>query len=127
MQVATNVNAAGIREIAAFLAETHKLGGDHFTDDMLRAWAADAEAQLAEGNGASIEIRAHDAVTGRPEVFTVSDDGLDFAEVWYAWEDGDDEKVEFLVPLDGAAHDVAELGASALGVDVSEALNVERA
>lgn len=49
-------------------------------------------------------------------------------EIWHAWEDGaEGDKVEFLVPLDGAAHDVAALGASALGVDVSETLNVERA
>ena len=47
-------------------------------------------------------------------------------EVWRAWEDGEkDDAVEFLVPLDGKAHDVADIGASALGVDVSERLNVE--
>ena len=47
-------------------------------------------------------------------------------EVWRAWEDGEkDGAVEFLVPLDGKAHDVADIGASALGVDVSERLNVE--
>lgn len=52
-------------------------------------------------------------------------EGADY-EVWRAWEDGEkDDAVEFLVPLDGKAHDVADMGASALGVDVSEQLNVE--
>ena len=52
-------------------------------------------------------------------------EGADY-EVWRAWEDGEkDDAVEFLVPLDGKAHDVADIGASALGVDVSDRLNVE--
>ena len=42
------VNDTGLAEIQEFLADNHKLGGDHFTADMLRAWAADAEFQLAE-------------------------------------------------------------------------------
>ncbi len=47
-------------------------------------------------------------------------------EVWRAWEDGEKgDAVEFLVPLDGNPHDVADIGARALGVDVSERLNVE--
>lgn len=71
------INAAGIHEISAFLAEHHKKGGEHFTADMLRAWAADAEFQLAEGNSASIEIRSFDSVSGHTETFTVSDAGID--------------------------------------------------
>ena len=54
-------------------------------------------------------------------------EGTDY-EVWRAWEDGEkDDAVEFLVPLDGKTHDVADIGADALGVDVSERLNVEAA
>lgn len=75
------VNAVGIAEIHAFLAECHKLGGEHFTDDMLRAWAADAEFQLAEGNPPTVEIRSWDEVSGRTEVYTVSDAGLDAEEL----------------------------------------------
>lgn len=71
------VNATGLAEIAAFLAAHHKLGGEHFTPDMLRAWAADAEFQLAEGNTPSIEIKSWDAVSGHTETFTVSDTGID--------------------------------------------------
>jgi hypothetical protein len=70
------VNDAGLAEIHAFLAEHHKLGGGHFTPDMLRAWAKDAEFQLAEGNGASIEIRSWDSVSGHTETFTVPDAGV---------------------------------------------------
>ena len=47
-------------------------------------------------------------------------------EVWKAWEDGCQADAEiFCVPV-GGTHDVAEMGAAALGVDVSEKLNVSR-
>ena len=52
------VNDTGLAEIQEFLADNHKLGGDHFTADMLRAWAADA-------------------VSGHTETCTISDAGLD--------------------------------------------------
>ena len=70
------VNAAGLKEIHAFLAENHKLGGDHFTPSMLRAWAADAEFQLEEGNPATIEIKSWDSVHGHTQEFTISEAGL---------------------------------------------------
>lgn len=72
-----SVNQTGINEIAEFLGTHHKLGRDHFTDEMLRAWAAEAEFQLAEGNDASIEIRSLDSTSGHTETFTISDAGLD--------------------------------------------------
>ena len=77
------INATGLAEIQAFLAAYHKKGGDHFTKDMLRAWADDAEFQLSEGNGADIEIKSWDAVSGHTETFTVSDAGIDteFVEI----------------------------------------------
>lgn len=71
------VNAQGLVEIKEFLAANHKKGGDHFTDDMIQAWAADAEFQLAEGNPASIEIKSWDSVHGRTQEFTISATGLD--------------------------------------------------
>lgn len=71
------VNATGLKEIAEFLGNKHKLGGDHFTDDMIRAWAQDAEFQLGEGNQASIEIRAFDSISGHTENYTITDAGLD--------------------------------------------------
>lgn len=75
------VNENGMQQIHEFLAERHKKGGEHFTKGMLRAWAADAEFQLAEGNPATIEIRSFDAKSGRTETFTISDEGLDFEEI----------------------------------------------
>lgn len=75
------VNAAGLAEIAAFLAKNHKLGGDHFTSDMLRAWAADAEFSLSEGNGAVIELASRDSVHGVTQTFEISADGLDSKNV----------------------------------------------
>lgn len=48
-------------------------------------------------------------------------------ETWMAWLDGHkDDAVTFEVPVDGMA-DVAQLGADALGVDVSSLLNVCKA
>ena len=75
------VNAVGLAEIAAFLAENHKLGGEHFTPDMLRAWAADAEFSLAEGNGAVIELTARDSMRGVTQTFEISVSGLDIQAV----------------------------------------------
>ena len=71
------VNADGLAEIAAFLAAHHKKGGDHFTTDMLSAWAADAERQLGDGNTATIEIRSWDTVSGHTETYTISEAGID--------------------------------------------------
>lgn len=75
------INAAGIREIAEFLAARHKLGADNFTAAMLSAWAADAEFQMSEGNTPTIEIRAADSVSGHAETFTVSGAGIDTEHV----------------------------------------------
>lgn len=78
MQVTTyTVNEQGLNEIKEFLAANHKKGGDHFTRDMLQAWAADAEFQLSEGNPATIEIRAHDCIHGYTMEYRISDAGLD--------------------------------------------------
>lgn len=122
---ATTVNAIGLKAIQSFLAANHKMGAE-FTEGMLRAWAVDAEFQLGQGNPATIEIKSWDSVSGATVEFTVPDDGLDFSEVWQAWIDGArEEAVEFLVPLAGTT-DVAERGANALGVEVSEELNVDR-
>ena len=78
MQVTNySVNEQGLNEIKEFLADNHKKGGDHFTRDMLLAWAADAEFQLAEGNPATIEIKSWDSIHGRTQEFTISDAGLD--------------------------------------------------
>lgn len=47
-------------------------------------------------------------------------------ETWIAWLDGKKgEAVEFEVPL-GGTFDVADAGATALGIDVCEELNVAR-
>jgi hypothetical protein len=63
------LNENGLAQIKEFLAEHHKKGGEHFTREMLCAWAADAEFQLGEGNPASIEIRSFDSVSGHTEEF----------------------------------------------------------
>lgn len=76
-----NINTRGIQEIHAFLSERHKRGGGHFTLSMLRAWVADAEFQLGEGNTATIEINSWDTVSGHTETFTVSAAGIDTVNV----------------------------------------------
>ena len=75
------INTTGLREIADFLAANHRLGGEHFTSDMLNAWAADAEFQMSEGNSPTIEIKSWDAVSGHAEIFTVSGAGIDCTAV----------------------------------------------
>lgn len=78
MQATTyTVNERGLEEIKEFLTANHKKGGDHFAHDMLRAWAADAEFQLAEGNPATIEIGAKDCIHGYSMEYCISDAGLD--------------------------------------------------
>lgn len=79
MQTTTNytVNEQGLAEIKTFLAAYHKLGGDHFTPTMLRAWAEKAEFQLGEGNPPLIEINSWDSVTWHVEQYCISDAGLD--------------------------------------------------
>lgn len=69
------VNSQGIEEIRLFLVENHKKG-DCFTDDMLHAWASDAEFQLSEGNPACIEIKARDSVHGYAQEYRISAEGL---------------------------------------------------
>ena len=83
MTTATNytVNATGLKEIHNFLAKNHKYGGDHFDASMLRAWAADAEFSLSEGNGADIELRSWDCALGGKRNFTISAAGLDAEQV----------------------------------------------
>ena len=78
-----SINANGLKEIHTFLAENHKLGGDHFDTSMLLAWAAEAEFSLSEGNDAGIEVKAYDSIHGCTQTFTVSDSGIDtkFVEI----------------------------------------------
>ena len=96
MTITHKINAAGLAEIRAFLEARHKLG--HFTDDQLRAWAAEAEAHADEGNGVYIELPARDAVSGHTETLDISPAGFeavkptareiiesaDFLADWYA-------------------------------------------
>lgn len=96
MTITHKINAAGLAEIRAFLEARHKLG--HFTDDQLRAWAAEAEAHADEGNGVYIELPARDAISGHTEILDISPAGFeavkptareiiesaDFLADWYA-------------------------------------------
>lgn len=72
------INEHGLNEIKEFLAENHRLGGDHFTREMLLAWAADAEQSLADGcSEAMIELKSWDSIHGRTQTFSVSEAGID--------------------------------------------------
>jgi len=75
------INETGLNEIKTFLTNNHRLGGNHFSNDMIHAWAEEAEFQLNEGNDASIEIIARDCIHGRTVTYTISDAGLDSEEV----------------------------------------------
>lgn len=80
---------------------------------------------IYEGETAAEAIAAcvEDAGAGEasPEDFTAVE-----GEAWEAWEDGKrGEAADFFVPF-GRSFDVAEAGANALGVEVSESLNVRK-
>lgn len=80
------VNAIGLSQIAGWLGYNHKRAVMHgqaafFSEDMLRAWAADAEFQMGEGNPPSIELKACDSVTGCTQEFTLSDVCIDVTEI----------------------------------------------
>lgn len=69
------INAHGLELIAAWLAD-HHVSGTELTADNIRAWAAEAEQNAGNGNGAHFELRAHESIYGRPEIFDVPDDGF---------------------------------------------------
>ena len=71
------VNDQGLEEIKEFLIKNHKEGNDYFSREMLLAWAAEAEFQLAEGNPPSIELHPWESVNGCTLEFTISNAGLD--------------------------------------------------
>lgn len=78
MQVVNHiVNETGLAEIRSFLSEYHRLGGAHFTHEMLLAWAADAERHADEGLDPYIELRSFDNIQGFSRTFTVSSKGVD--------------------------------------------------
>lgn len=62
------INETGLESIHAHLAEKHRLGGEHFTRDMLMAWAGEAEESIANGNDACFEISSFDSVSGHTEL-----------------------------------------------------------
>ena len=74
------VNENGLKEIAVFLAEFHK-NGACFNSENLGAWADEANTALAETGTAHIEISEHDSVSGRTELYFISDAGLDINEI----------------------------------------------
>jgi hypothetical protein len=82
------INENGIQQIKKFLGENHKKGERHFDRAMLNAWAAEAEASLAEDGNAMIELKSWDSVHGRTQTFTVSDEGVKTYEV----DDGSGEE-----------------------------------
>ncbi len=75
------INQNGIKQIHDFLGRRHRLGYDHFDASMLRAWAADAEFQMREGNSPTIELPSYVSTTGATVTFTVSPEGIDVEEV----------------------------------------------
>jgi hypothetical protein len=75
------VNETGLQEIREFLATNHISGGisrgEHFTTEMISAWARDAELQMSEGNPPTIEISSGDSVNGQSMQYTISAAGID--------------------------------------------------
>jgi len=70
------INQIGLNEIKAFLDGNHK-SNETWSDDMLRAWARDAEHQLSLGNPPTIEIKSGESIYGRTQEYTISSNGVD--------------------------------------------------
>lgn len=75
------INTNGLQQIRAGLAEHHKLGGEHFTDDMLYAWASSIEASWLPGDAPAFEIASWDSLTGRPKAVFITPEGYDIEEI----------------------------------------------
>ena len=75
------VNERGLELIHDWLGLYDKKGYDHFTREMLIAWADDIYFQSAEGNMPELELRSFETVTGRTEIFKMPDEGIDWIEV----------------------------------------------
>jgi len=71
------VNALGLKQIQDYLSDFHKRGREHFTEEMIQAWAEDVERSLGENNRAEFEIRASDSISGHTELCRLSDDAYD--------------------------------------------------
>lgn len=80
MKVA-HINTKGLIQIHQALGQHHKLGADHFTPNMLNAWAQEAEDSFNNGNGCCFEIRGFDSNTGAPVIVTIAEDGYDVEEL----------------------------------------------
>lgn len=79
------INSHGKQEILEFLRKNHRYcageNQDFFSEEMLHAWAGDAEFQMEEGNPPTIEIPAHNANYGHAIEFRISDAGVDSNEM----------------------------------------------
>jgi hypothetical protein len=80
MKVKT-VNDMGIKQIRLYLESYHELGGNHFTKEMLNAWARDVERSLCENDRAEFEIPSWQSKTGRTVLCRISDEGIDTSDV----------------------------------------------
>ncbi|MDA8444771.1 hypothetical protein [Paracidovorax valerianellae] len=79
-----NVNTTGLNMIAKWLADHHVSGVD-LSDANVRSWAAEVERHAADSNGAYLELRAHESIRGRTEVFDLPDEGYDVAKKADEW------------------------------------------
>lgn len=79
MQVAVKtINDNGLAQIAEFLsANTSKQFNLQQDRAGLRAWAADAEFQMEEGNPPCIEISSVASIHGYTQEFEISAEGID--------------------------------------------------
>lgn len=79
MQVAVkSVNDNGLAQIAKFLSDNTRTQFDLKRDRAgLKAWAADAEFQMGEGNPPCIEISAVASVHGYTQEFEIAAEGID--------------------------------------------------
>lgn len=74
------VNQSGLESIRIILADCMDVNPEDVRDAMVRYYAGHAEEQFAIGNGASFEVNARTATSGRPEVFWLDRGDYDIIE-----------------------------------------------
>lgn len=75
-QTIRRVNEKGLRYLSAWINATANDEHRHTDPDNLNAWADEAEESMGAGNPPLVEMQAPATLSGRPETFTVPDDGI---------------------------------------------------
>lgn len=75
------LNDAGMQQLRQFLANNLKLRPEVELDEVLGAWAQEAEQSLNAGNPAIVELKNWESLDGHTQTFEITDAGVDTFEI----------------------------------------------